>query len=129
MILHLVGIHICYILKQWLRSPYRYSLSAKNEMKILVQMVYFERICTVEADIHVVWDQFNMEGPKGPAFCPDIRKLRGRESWRVTTPHVQSFVLISIHRGQPRTPPSGDNLSVLDYHLKVEPFSIYGSYF
>ena len=31
--------------------------------------------------------------------------------------HVQSFVLISILRGQPRTPPSGDNLGVLDYHL------------
>ena len=23
----------------------------------------------VEADTHVVWDQFNMEGLKGPALC------------------------------------------------------------
>ena len=23
----------------------------------------------VEADTHVVWDQFNTEGPKGPALC------------------------------------------------------------
>ena len=35
-----------------------------------------------------------------------------------TTPHVQSFVLISMVRGQPKTPPSGDDLAVLDYHLK-----------
>ena len=44
-------------------------------------------------------------------------KLRGRDSWRVTTPHVQSFVFISMLRGQPKTPPSGDDLAVLDYHL------------
>ena len=35
----------------------------------------------------------------------------------MNTAHVSSFVLISILRGQPRTPPSGDNLGVLDYHL------------
>ena len=35
----------------------------------------------------------------------------------MTTPHVQSFVLISMLRGQPKTPPSGDDLAVLDYHL------------
>ena len=34
------------------------------------------------------------------------------------TPHVQSFVLISMLRGQPKTPPSGDDLAVLNYHLK-----------
>ena len=39
MTLHLEGIYICHIPKQWLRRPYRYSLSAKNEMKILVKMV------------------------------------------------------------------------------------------
>ena len=44
-------------------------------------------------------------------------KLRGRDSWRVTTPHVQSLVVISMLRGQPKTPPSGDDLAVLDYHL------------
>ena len=44
--------------------------------------------------------------------------LRGRDSWRVTTPHVQSFVLISMLRGQPKTPPSDDDLTVLDFHLK-----------
>ena len=36
----------------------------------------------------------------------------------MNTAHVSSFVLISILRGQPRTPPSGDNLGVLDYHVK-----------
>ena len=46
--------------------------------------------------------------------------LPARDSWRVNTAHVSSFVLISILRGQPRTPPSGDNLGVLDYHIKVE---------
>ena len=30
MTLHLEGIHICHILKQWLRGSYRYSFSAKN---------------------------------------------------------------------------------------------------
>ena len=35
----------------------------------------------------------------------------------MTTPHMQSFVLISMLRGQPKTPPSGDDLAVLDYHL------------
>ena len=48
----------------------------------------------------------------------DNRKSLGRDSWRMTTPHVQSFVLISMLRGQLRTPPSGDDLAVLDYHLK-----------
>ena len=36
----------------------------------------------------------------------------------MTTPHVQSFVLISMLRGQPKTPPSGDDLGVLNHHLK-----------
>ena len=76
----------------------------------------------VEADTHVLWDQFNTEGPKGPALCPRGRttiELLGRDLWRVTTPHVQSFVLISMLRGQPKTPPSDDDLAVLNYHLKV----------
>ena len=47
---------------------------------------------------------------------PQYKVARSR-SWRVTTPYVQSFVLISMLRGQPKTPPSGDNLAVLDYHL------------
>ena len=46
----------------------------------------------------------------------------------MTTPHVQSFVLISMLRGQPKTSPSGDDLAVLDYHLKVGPYSIHGSF-
>ena len=46
--------------------------------------------------------------------------LPARDSWRVNTAHVSSFVLISILRGEPRTPPSGENLGVLDYHLKRE---------
>ena len=32
-------------------------------------MVYLEGICMVEADTHVVWDQFNTVVPKAPAFC------------------------------------------------------------
>ena len=47
----------------------------------------------------------------------------------MNTAHVSSFVLISILRGQPRTPPSGDNLGVLDYHLKkamTKSFSMVG---
>ena len=44
--------------------------------------------------------------------------LPARDSWPVNTAHVSSFVLISILRGQPRTPPSGNNLGVLDSHLK-----------
>ena len=36
----------------------------------------------------------------------------------MNTAHVYVFVLISILRGQPRTPPCGGNLGVLDYHLK-----------
>ena len=49
--------------------------------------------------------------------------LPARDSWRVNTAHVSSFVLISILRGQPRTPPSGDNLGAIDYHLKLEIFT------
>ena len=38
--------------------------------------------------------------------------------------HVQvdsfgHFVLISMLRGQPKTPPSGDDLAVLNYHLNM----------
>ena len=72
----------------------------------------------VKADSHVVREQFNEETPKGPAFCAHNRMLPARDSWRVNTAHVSYFVLISILRGQPRTPPSGGNLDVLDYHLK-----------
>ena len=48
--------------------------------------------------------------------------LPARDSWQVNTAHVSSFVLISMLRGQPRTPPSGENLGALDYHLKVNPY-------
>ena len=41
----------------------------KNEMKILVKMVYLEGICKAKADSHVVREQCNKENPKGPAFC------------------------------------------------------------
>ena len=75
----------------------------------------------VEAYTHVVWDKFNTEGAQTrPLFLWSYikRKLLGRDSWRVTTTHVQSFALISMLRGRPKTPPSGDDLAVLDYHLK-----------
>ena len=40
----------------------------KNKMNILVKMVYLKGICMVEADSHFVWNLFNKEVPKGPAF-------------------------------------------------------------
>ena len=46
----------------------------------------------------------------------------------MTTPHVQSFILISMLKGQPKTPPSGDDLAVLDYHFKVKAYPIPGSF-
>ena len=59
---------------------------------------------------------------KGPAFVlvaiPQLKVAWWRFVASVITTHVQSFVLISILRGQPRTPPSGDFLGVLNYHLK-----------
>ena len=74
-------------------------------------------------DSHVVREQCNKENPKGPDFCALVvtnnRMLSARDSWRVNTAHVSSFVLISILRGQPRTTPSGDNLGVLDHHLNI----------
>ena len=90
---------------------------------ISLKMVYLEGMCMVEADTHVVWDEFNTEGPKGPALCPRgcntieccQLEIRGESA------HVSSFVLISILRGQPRTSPSGDNLGALDYHLNSLP--------
>ena len=76
-----------------------------------------------KADNHVVREQCNEENPKGPCLlCSQGDHnilLPARDSWRVNTAHVSSFVLISILRGQPRTPPSGDNLGVLDYHLNA----------
>ena len=95
-------------------------------MKILVKMVYLEVICMVKANGHVVREQCNEENPKGPFFCAHNTVLPARDSWRVNTAHVSSFVLISILRGQPRTPPSGENFGVLDYHLNVSRASSYG---
>ena len=69
MTLHLEGVHICHILKQWLEDRIVIHFHQKNEMKILVKMVYLEEICMVEADSNVVWDQFNTEDPMEPAFC------------------------------------------------------------
>ena len=57
--------------------------------------------------------------PRALSFVLHNRLLPARDSWRVNTAHVSSFVLISILRGQPRTPPSGENLGVLDYHLNL----------
>ena len=93
-------------------------------MKTLVKMVYIEGICMAKADSHVVREQCNQGNPKGPCLlCSwgyNNIMLPARDSWRVNTAHVSSFVLISILRGQPRTPPSGDNLGVLDYHLNAK---------
>ena len=59
--------------------------------------------------------------PMGPPFVLlTVTQLKvARSRFVGNTAYVLSFVLISILKGQPRTPPSGDNLGVLDYHLKV----------
>ena len=79
----------------------------------------------VKTDSHVVREQCNKENPKGPCLLcsrgDHNRLLPARYLWRVNSAYVSSFVLISILRGQPRTPPSGDNLGVLDYHLNIPP--------
>ena len=84
-------------------------------------MVYLEGISMVEADTHVVWDQFNTEGLMGPAFC-----ACGRSTIQSCEVEIRgggpllmcNLWFISTLRGQPRTPPSGDNLGVLNYNLK-----------
>ena len=76
MTLHLEWIHICHILKQWHRRPYQYSLSAKRWDENIGQNG-LEGICMVEADTHVVWDQFNTEGPKGPNLHSRGRSYAG----------------------------------------------------
>ena len=69
MTLHLEVIHICHILKNGFEDRIVIHSQPKNEVKKLVKMIFLEGICMVEADTHVVWDQFNTEGPKGRAFC------------------------------------------------------------
>ena len=69
----LEGNHICHILNNGFEDCIVSHFRPKNEMKILVKKVYLEGICMVEADTHVVSDQFNTEGPKGPTLC-----FRGR---------------------------------------------------
>ena len=54
MTLHLEGVHICHILNNGFEDGIVIHFQPKNEMKILVKMVYLEGICMVEADTHVV---------------------------------------------------------------------------
>ena len=86
----------------------------------------------VKADSHVIREQCNEETPKVRLpLCSrgdHNRLLPARDLWRVNTAHVSSFVLVSILRGQPRTPPSGDNLGVLDYHLNPAAGGQFGQY-
>ena len=70
MTLNLDGLHICHILNTGFENCIVIHFQPKNEIKHLVKMVYLEGICMVEADTHVVWDEFNTEGPKGAALCP-----------------------------------------------------------
>ena len=72
----------------------------------------------VEADTHVVWDKFNTRAQMDPTIVLVVVHQK-EVARRVTTTHVQSFALISMLSGRPKTPPSGDDLAVLDYHLKV----------
>ena len=97
MTLHLEGVHICHIqpINNGFENHIVIHFQPKNEMKILVKMVYLEGICMVEADSHVLWDQFNREGPKWHTFCPrgpswpyNNRRLLGRDSWQPITTHV-----------------------------------------
>ena len=76
----------------------------------------------VNADSHVVRNQFNTEGPKGPSFVLlTVPQKRAARSRFVGSEHRSCVIFcFDIHFwGQPRTPPSGDNLGlgVLDYHL------------
>ena len=119
MTLHLEGVHICHILNTGFEDCIFIHFQPKNEIKILVKM---EGICMAKADSHVTRAMWQGK-PQGTCLlCSwgyNNTMLPARDSWRVNTAHVSSFVLISILRGQPRTPPSGENLGVLDYHLNI----------
>ena len=121
MTLHLEGIHICHIRKQWLWRPYRYSLSAKKWDENIGQNGLSRRNLHGQSRHPCCLGPIKHGGPKRarPLFPWSYhnRKLLGRDSWRVSTPHVQSFVFISMLKGQPKTPPSGDDLAVLNHHL------------
>ena len=69
MTLHLDGVHICHILNTGFENCIVNHFQPKNEMRILVKMVYLEGICMVKADSHVVREQCNEENPKGPVYC------------------------------------------------------------
>ena len=91
-------------------------------MKILVKMVSKKKSEWSKQTHMLFGTNLTRRALREPPFVIVVvqqYKLRGRDSWRVTTPHVQSLVVISMLRGQPKTPPSGDDLAVLDYHLKV----------
>ena len=75
----------------------------------------------VKAESHVVWDQYNTEGPKGPPFVLlAVPQLKVGRSRFVGSEHRSRVIFcfdIHSNRGQPRTPHNGDNLGVLYYHL------------
>ena len=114
--LHLEGVPICHILKQWLQRLYHYSLSAKKWDEDIGQrkesawskqtLMLFGTNLTRRAQ----WDP-----PFVLVVVPQYKVARSR-----FVAGDQSFVLISMLRGQPKTPPSGDDFAVLDYHLKLD---------
>ena len=57
--LDLERVHLCHILKHWLRRLYHYLLPAKNEMKILVEMIEMKESAWLKRTARsVVWDDF-----------------------------------------------------------------------
>ena len=54
MTLHLDGVHICHILNTGFGDCIFIHFHPKDEMKVLVKMVYLEGIRTAKSDSHVV---------------------------------------------------------------------------
>ena len=113
--------HICHILKYRLQRLYRYSLSARkwDENFDHLKWSISKESAWLKQTAMSFRSNVTRKTPRALPFVLHNRLLPARGSWRVNTAHVSSFVLISILRGQPRKPPSGDNLGVLDYHLKL----------
>ena len=118
MTLHLEGVHICHIIKNGFEDRIVIQFQPKNEMKILVKMVYPERICMVKADTHVVWDQFNTEDPMGLAFC--ARGCITIQSCEVEIRGGWPLLMCNLLFWYPCLGASqrhDDDLAVLNYHL------------
>ena len=99
MTLHLEErVHICHILRHWLRRLYRYSLLAKKRDENLDQNdLARKKIYMVEADSNVDRDHLTMETQEITAVLVFSeahvnRKSFGRELWPVISTQGQSFI-------------------------------------